>query len=185
MVVRGVLVLLPLAIVPLAIACGNTNSVNASESYTPDTGDEQSNDEGGPIVETPVYRNPDGSPNTQIRCGSSVCDSTIQDCCVGNDDTMARLPTFTCAPKGTCGDNYGFFMSCSSTANCPIGDVCCGTWPADPATTVHVDCRASCDGPADEQFCAVDSECAPGQTCTQALFDSCSGDAEAPLPTLQ
>lgn len=105
----------------------------------------------------------------EIACGTDLCDAETMDCCVGANSSA-------CVVKGSC---EGVTFSCSSSASCAEGQVCCA----------HVDlgeqrlestCRESCggsDGPT-IQFCVSDSECRNGEVCAESygLQGVCRGN---------
>ena len=86
-----------------------------------------------------------------ILCGASSCDPAVQDCC-------ASFGTFTCVDKGKC--TTGAPLSCSSSASCKAGDVCCfsGGFGGAPSATCQPICFTI-------QLCQSSAECLGGRRC--------------------
>jgi hypothetical protein len=126
---------------------GAVDSAPPPDGFVPDTGG--SSGGGGPIA-----------------CGKvPTCDSKTQDCCL---DAPA-----VCAAKGTC---TGSVLSCSDTASCTTGSVCCAAVVKDDAgadagdgggagSTINAACASSCTK-GELQLCATTADCVvPGDVC--------------------
>lgn len=92
-------------------------------------------------------------------------------CCLTTTTTLAGTTQNTTCQTSTCS---GTPLTCSSQANCPQGQVCCGT-ETDPsafarASYQDVSCAATCtsgplDVPTRVQFCDPGDTCPAGTTC--------------------
>jgi hypothetical protein len=61
------------------------------------------------------------------------------------------------------GQCNGLSLTCTGTANCSGGEVCCGSLIGGGAT-----CEPSCNG--GYQLCQSDSDCPSGDSCKRTLF---------------
>ena len=97
-----------------------------------------------------------------IQCGSTVCNGSIETCCVTyNGQNLNEI----CAPIGQC---QGASFDCSSEKRCPPNEVCCGHFSQ---TGQGSDCAPSCQGGfGNPQLCATTAECPAGQTCKPTPF---------------
>ena len=128
-----------------------------------------------------------------ITCGKTSCNLATQDCCIQDASGVA-----SCTTKGQC---QGVALSCTSSANCVNGEVCCVQLDQGSQAA---SCQTSCDsgpggGPGDPggdpgdpgdpgggpgdgpggafRLCASTAECAKGETCqrTPLGFGVCIG----------
>ena len=103
-----------------------------------------------------------GPPSTSIACGTTTCDSTTQDCCV----SFQRGAGTSCVAHGTCS---GIPLTCTGSANCSGGDVCCASLGGGGAS-----CQPTCAGTGgfggSFQLCNSDSDCPSGDHCRMSPF---------------
>jgi hypothetical protein len=190
--------------VVLAVACGGKildDGAVTSEPGPSAPGAPSGNSPGGPTASAapspgsptgpsgPVVTGPAPTKTAPIACGSTSCDGATQDCCItvggggGGGSSTAGGPgggapsSAVCTPKGKCDGDIA--LSCSSTASCASGQVCCANLNADAPTAV---CQASCGGGGGggggggvQQLCASDKDCPMGRRCqdTEAGFKFC------------
>jgi hypothetical protein len=96
----------------------------------------------------------DAPPEGGILCGTTYCSSATEECC-------ANITGLQCVAKGTC---TGGTLSCSSSASCGTGQVCCfgGLGGGSPTAS----CQFFCVGII---LCATDAECSGSQRCQPAF----------------
>jgi hypothetical protein len=113
-------------------------------------------------------------PATMIPCGVSgtnkTCSTADQVCCVTfNGGPKADQNVETCSFSASdCSNRNGATVHCTSSTQCPAGQVCCGTSATPYLYYSDVSCRPSCDTKSsDHQFCdpAVPADCPLGQPC--------------------
>jgi hypothetical protein len=105
-----------------------------------------------------------GLPPYSIDCGgTTMCSGPAQTCCVSGapgaqDDTCV-------ADANSCNGPLTTPVSCSSSSQCPAGEICCGREPN--GTYTDVSCRSTCDGTTEFVFCDpnVPNDCPPGMMC--------------------
>ena len=96
----------------------------------------------------------DAGPPPAIKCGNTTCNAQSQQCCISQQGA-------SCVSTGNC--NGGIALSCSSSANCASGEVCCATLGGG---TPSAKCASTCGNPPQAiQVCAKKSECKPNQNC--------------------
>ena len=109
-----------------------------------------------PIDTSPVEEPPPSGPS--VACPMNGAPATCDPgdyCCVMGDPTQGTQ-TDMCQASGTsCAG--GTTIRCASPADCPSGQVCCGTETTDPNTNTvmytQVTCAASCTGTSQRTFC--------------------------------
>lgn len=107
-----------------------------------------------------------GGASSTIVCGGDVCDLTSEECCVpfGAEGS--------CVPAGTCENAASF--SCSSSAQCDEGEVCCFSGGGGPGTDPSAECAPQCGGGGPNggglQLCETEAECEDGEPCEEAPF---------------
>ena len=163
------------SIVGVVSACGGSvepeaeQSVDSSSTTTTDSDTTvtdstigMTSDGETPIAdaETPTT---DGSmPTTDsggtgtIKCGTETCNGATQECCVGFSGSK-------CVAKGGCGGGSTF--TCSDTASCPSGQVCCAERTSSGGGGAS--CKTTCS--MGVVLCSKDSECKMGERCVAGL----------------
>lgn len=107
-----------------------------------------------------------GGASSTIVCGGDVCDLASEECCVpfGAEGT--------CVATGTC-ENAATF-TCSSSAQCEEGEVCCFSGGGGPGTDPSAECAPQCGGGGPMggglQLCETAAECEDGEPCEEAPF---------------
>jgi hypothetical protein len=105
-------------------------------------------DTGGPIdTGAPDLGPPETSTGDTIVCPPKSC--TAPDVCCATGTGAGQAPTYRCQAQGhTCNGNTGpgTIISCSSTADCSNGDVCCGA--VNNSVYEQVSCQPTCNGTA-------------------------------------
>ena len=100
-----------------------------------------------------------------VACGSTLCQvGNGEQCCVSFSGSS---PTYSCIPAGYC----GFPLYCDSGADCPSGQICCGTTNGSGFGT-------SCTTPQSCQGGTLFSAfqvCDPDLTPTECITGSCTG----------
>ncbi|MEO6420110.1 MAG: hypothetical protein ABIP39_11910, partial [Polyangiaceae bacterium] len=121
---------------------------------------------GGPAVILDASTPP--TPMTGITCGMTSCDSATQECCLTVMGGGGPMAGGTCTAKGAC--MGGLALTCSSSASCAMGDVCCVNFTQTGGTAT---CQPSCmggggggGGGGGIQLCATDAECPMGEACS-------------------
>jgi hypothetical protein len=102
-----------------------------------DTGPAQVDSSGDEVMEDTGPG--DAAPDPGVACGSGTyCTPSVQTCCISTSGFggMQRR----CSNGNTCGS--GTPVHCDDTADCPSGQVCCGSVYANVYTDVS--CRMSC-----------------------------------------
>jgi hypothetical protein len=94
---------------------------------------------------------------TSPTCGAMKC-ATGEVCCVAPADKTDAGLIGACGAASSC---TGYALSCSITADCPSGQVCCGDLGGTPATAT---CQTSCSS-TDDQLCGTVAECPSGDAC--------------------
>jgi hypothetical protein len=84
-----------------------------------------------------------------------TCNGATQECCVGFSGAK-------CVAKGGCGGGSTF--TCSDSASCPSGQVCCASRTG---MSGGASCKPTCD--MGLVLCATDAECKDGQRCNTGL----------------
>jgi hypothetical protein len=114
-----------------------------------------------------------GPPAQSIYCGDGTPACSSPDVCCASADGMGNPPavSFQCAAKDQCGtaNDPGAIIECSTTADCPASQVCCG----DDLNGVYseVACAAQCtgttsSGASEVQFCDPSANDCPTATPT-------------------
>ena len=120
---------------------------------------------------------------TTIACGASTCSAPAQECCVtastggssgasgsssGGGSSGSPGVGETCVAKGKC--NGDLALSCSSSASCTGGQLCCVDTNGGVGATTAT-CEATCPttGGRPIQLCATDAECKAG-TCKASQY---------------
>jgi hypothetical protein len=119
------------------------------------------------VPDTSVDETGGGGAGT-VFCGNDTCTTPQQYCCVTGAG-QGSTPSYSCKMgQASCGSTAGpgTPVHCDKTADCPSGDVCCGSdyngYYAD------VSCQTSCTGTGftPVQFCdSSGSDCPQGMTC--------------------
>jgi len=118
-----------------------------------------------------------GPPSYSVDCGgTTTCTIPAQLCCVSGFGPQSD----SCVPSASgCNAPMSTPVSCTSSAQCPAGEICCGRQPNGAYTDVT--CRATCDnGNSEVVFCdpTVPNDCPQGTTCgpSQVLdgFNRCN-----------
>ena len=142
------------ATIVAAVACGGA----VEDSNIPLDGSTTSNDgqpqQGDATSVGDATQQADTSTGVQpIPCGMGPsCDPSTQVCCGTQQGA-------SCTPIGQC---KGISFSCTSSANCSNGDVCCGSAMG---MSIQAKCAPMC-GAQQAQLCLNDNECKqPGYTC--------------------
>jgi hypothetical protein len=99
--------------------------------------------------------------------GATTCDPGQFCCVIGN--AKQGVQTDTCEPAGTA--CAGTPVTCAKAADCPVGQVCCGTQQTvgNVVSYVDVTCAASCTGNDQRAFCDQTANTCPPATPTCAL----------------
>jgi hypothetical protein len=106
----------------------------------------------GPPPPPPIDAGP--PPITTINCGNTTCNSQSQQCCITQQGS-------SCVAPGKC--NNGIALSCTGSANCSNGQLCCATLGGGAASAK---CASTCGNPPQAiQICQKKSECKPNQNC--------------------
>jgi hypothetical protein len=103
--------------------------------------------------------------------GGGTCSGPAPiECCVQQNNMGGGGPAATCdvpATPAACQASGGAAVQCAQTADCPAGDVCCGTKDNNGNYTT-VECAASCSA-SQVQFCGQNSnDCGSQGTCVQS-----------------
>ncbi len=107
----------------------------------------------------------------QIKCGTSTCEGATPVCCVDARGSSCAASEADCAADA---GRAVVVLNCTGKATCTNGDVCCAaTQRPDGGRGVGelvTECAAQCGGAGGgggggEQVCAVNSDCAAGDTC--------------------
>jgi hypothetical protein len=94
-----------------------------------------------------------GSP-PPLTCGNTTCNPQSQQCCITQNGS-------SCVLTGTC--NGGIALSCTGSASCAKGQVCCATLGGGGA---NAKCASSCGNPPQAiQICNSKADCKPNQNC--------------------
>jgi hypothetical protein len=138
----------------------------------------------------------DGGAAGNVACGTQGACSSSEDCCYAaagdaaaggglGGFAAAQPPAPTCVPKGSCG---GSSLSCSSTAQCGGGQVCCFAYQTQTsgagegglaafggfAAMMPFSAQCASDCPSGDmvhyQLCASASECPSGMSCVQGTY---------------
>jgi hypothetical protein len=126
----------------------------------------------GPADVTAVEEQEPPPSGPSVLCPSNgsadTCDPG-QFCCVVGDAQQGGMQTDTCEPAGT--SCAGTPVECASPADCPGGQVCCGTEQTvgKVVSYVGVVCAASCAGTNQRMFCDPASNACPAAKPTCAL----------------
>jgi hypothetical protein len=101
-----------------------------------------------------------------VPCGSALCQvGNGEQCCVTG--TLSS-PVYACSPAGSC----PVFLDCDSEADCPSGEICCGTTNGG---TFATSCAAPSGCKGGTTFSAFQI-CDPGLSApTECLSGACSG----------
>jgi hypothetical protein len=192
---RGFLVSFSLAVLALALSCGGSSS---SELFTgADSGaDQAAPPEGAPQPEASSVDAPrdavgstgdsgghvrdaapaDGQvPAYSVPCGTSAaCEAPGQFCCLSG---LPSNPAYACVSDSTsCLGLEDAKVSCTSSTQCPGGQVCCGH-VLPPAV---VSCQSTCNAANDYLFCdpSAPTDCPPGHKCVPSTrivgYDRCN-----------
>lgn len=134
-------------------------------------------DTGIPVVDSGTVEDvapPDANPTgARVLCPMKGIPATCdpgQDCCVSTSGTGNQ--TDTCQTPGT--HCNGAVVSCSSSSQCPNGEVCCGTETTNGGTPmyVQVSCATACvsqGGQTKVTFCDPQKpQCPNGLQCAQS-----------------
>lgn len=159
-----------LALALFVVGCGSRTLADGFDIDT--TTDGASTDTGTTTTDgavnvdgsTPVEPSDGGTvePERTISCGMDKCSAATEDCCISGGAGAA------CRPRGSC--TRGVALSCSSTASCATGQVCCfrASGMGGAAT-----CTTTCSGGRETfRLCETDSECNAGTTCRGVGFGS-------------
>jgi hypothetical protein len=124
----------------------------------------------GPADVTAVDEPPPSGP--AVLCPSNGSTDTCapgQFCCVVGDAKQGGTQTDTCEPAGA--SCAGTPVECASPADCPGGQICCGTEQTvgNVVSYVSVVCAASCAGTNQRMFCNQQSNTCPVASPTCAL----------------
>jgi hypothetical protein len=114
-------------------------------------------------------------PGYSVSCGTgATCDAPGQYCCLSG---LPGNPTYACeSDPTTCGGLQDAQVHCSSSAQCPGGQVCCGH-VLPPAVVM---CQATCNAANDYVFCdpSAPTDCPQGHKCVQSTrivgYDRCN-----------
>ncbi len=139
------------AFIVAGVACGGTIDSNIPFDGSVSNDAPQGDSANGPDA---TFIGADTSTGVQpIPCGMGAsCDPSTQVCC-------ATQQAVSCTAKGQC---MGASFSCTSSANCSNGDVCCGSFQMQ---SIKATCMAQC-GNQQPQLCLTDNECKqPGYKC--------------------
>jgi len=158
------------AIVSLAaVACGGSvassddtsldGSTSTSNDATTSSLDGSTTGSDGGVVTVDA-----GPPVQPVACGDAGCDPSTQVCCVtvkGPQNIQQQ-----CVANGSC---QGSSFSCTGSANCPNGEVCCADFQGGGGGgSVTTTCKSQCAGGFQEpQLCQSAAECPPGDQCRQ------------------
>lgn len=108
--------------------------------------------DGGPPPPPPIDAGP--PPPPPLNCGNSTCNVQSQQCCITQQGS-------SCVSIGNC--NGGIALSCTGSASCGKGQVCCATLGGGGA---NAKCAPSCGNPPQAiQICNAKSDCKPNQNC--------------------
>ena len=174
---RSVLLILSCAVLPCAAGCGGSVVVDGtgdggSSTDSTTSSSSPSGGGGGATVTTGGGAGSTGTDTTTgtgttttttsapIACGDTSCDGATQQCCASMNGAKCISPGDPC---------QGITLTCSSSANCDPGEICCasfGNGPDDAQAT----CKKECGGPGPGggvQLCASDAECKNGGKCEQ------------------
>jgi hypothetical protein len=191
------LVLVPIA---LAISCGGGSQsavftgsdAAADEAATPPEDGATEPDatgSGGDAPDDVVTKIPDSGGNTgdaapgvdgavpsySVSCGmTATCEAPGQFCCLSG---LPTTPTYACESDSTgCGGTTDAQIHCTSSAQCPGAEVCCGH-VLSPAV---VSCQPTCNGANDYVFCdpSAPNDCPQGHKCMASTrivgYDRCN-----------
>jgi hypothetical protein len=114
-------------------------------------------------------------PSYSITCGTmTTCDAPGQFCCLSG---LPATPTYACDGDSTsCGGIADAKIYCTSSTQCPGGQVCCGH-VLPPAV---VTCQPTCAAANDYVFCdpSAPSDCPQGHKCIASTrivgYDRCN-----------
>jgi hypothetical protein len=145
----------------------DTGSTGPVDSGTTTVDVVTSIDSSTPVDSAPVDEQPATGP--AVLCpdmGSPMSCQPGEICCIQGDPTQG-MQTDTCeAPNQGC--TPGTRVRCAMTADCPTGDVCCGseTTVAGVTTYTEVSCAKTCTGTTQRIFCDPQVNDCPPQTPT-------------------
>jgi hypothetical protein len=156
---------------------GDDSSMSQGDSGMPPPEDASSADTGSatdsytapPDVFTVPEAGPDDAPSStwNIACGMTMCPGPAQLCCVSGP---TGNQTDTCVTgMNNCNGQGDTPISCTSSAQCPGGQLCCGRMANGAYTDVA--CRMTCGGSNEYVFCdpGVPSDCSqPTPTCSMS-----------------
>src|ERR1700733_3167355 len=109
-----------------AIGCGSSSS-------NPDTRDGGGSSPGGDAATL------DGSADADDGAVGASCNPFLNSLCPRGQTCCFSGLQGACAPVGSC--HTAFQISCTSQANCPGGEVCCGSGPG---TNLELSCASAC-----------------------------------------
>jgi hypothetical protein len=134
-----------------------------------------------------VYTAPEASPmddapsgTFNITCGATTCTGPAELCCVSGPQGAQTdmCVAGTGAGASNCNAQTDTPVRCTSSAQCPGGQLCCGR----VVNSVYgeISCRMTCGAAGEFQFCDpnVPSDCPPTTTCTPSTvldgFNRCN-----------
>jgi hypothetical protein len=127
------------------------------------------------VVSVPETSVPEtGGGGDDVYCGSATCTAPQQYCCVTGAG-QGLTPSYKCqSGQGNCGGGAspGTSVHCDKTADCPGGEVCCGS--DFNGSYSDVSCQASCNGSGQGfmqvQFCDPNAnDCPQGLSCQMSM----------------
>jgi hypothetical protein len=133
-----------------------------------DTGAPGSNEAAADAMPLPDVAVPEAGPppSTAIACGSATCQMPSEFCCAFN---APRTTADICSSSlGDCSMQGGTAVTCTSTTQCPSGQVCCATTNSMNIYS-DVSCRTTCPTTSGNarQFCDpnITSDCPSAAEC--------------------
>lgn len=113
-----------------------------------------------------------GGPGTgSIACGTVTC-TAPNVCCTGGGGGAGNA----CRTQTACDASGNDVYTCSGSANCPNGQVCCVSFGASPGGGDLAQCAATCGARRTQQVCQPTDTCPNGTTCMRgggAAFSTC------------
>jgi len=145
-------------------ATGQSDSANGSDASSSgggDTGSSSGSGSGG-----------DAAGGATFYCAMGVT------CTVGSQICCIDMNGGTCVSSSNCPHGGETQVECAKTADCPMGDVCCGNYDTHAMMYTDVACMTGMDCGGGTQFCdPAANDCPHGAPCrtSQALpgFHTC------------